>query len=109
MPCVSDASAAVVKDAVPPLMGDVPMMVEPSTNRTLPVAAVGDSLAVKVTGWPGAEGFGEEARVMLVAVRLTMVNVKTGDVLMEYVGVSVVIHCDGVGADGERIVLWEKG
>ena len=63
-------------------MGDVPMMVEPSTNRTLPVAAAGDSRAVKVTAWPGAEGFGEEVRVMLVAVRLTMVNVKTADVLI---------------------------
>ena len=59
------------------------MTVVPSTNSTLPVAADGVSLAVKVTAWPGAEGFGEEVRVMLVAVRLTMVNVKGADVLIE--------------------------
>ena len=58
------------------------MTVVPSTKRTLPVAAAGDSLAVKVTDWPAAEGFGVDVRVMLVAVRLTMVNVKGAEVLI---------------------------
>ena len=83
IPCEPAVSAEAVKDAVPLLIGAVPMTVVPSTNRTLPVAAAGDSFAVKVTAWLAAEGFGEDVRVMLVGVRLTIVKFNTADVLIE--------------------------
>ena len=39
-------------------------------NCTVPVAVLGDTEAVKVTGWPTVEGLYEEASVAVVAIWL---------------------------------------
>jgi hypothetical protein len=45
-----------------------PRLAEPSTNRTLPVADAGDTVAVNVTLWPAFDGFADELSVVVVAV-----------------------------------------
>src|SRR5260370_15311637 len=55
-------SEDVVAVATPPVNVDVPNVVAPLVNVTVPVTPVG-RVAVKVTDWPGVEGFGEETRV----------------------------------------------
>jgi hypothetical protein len=45
------------------------------------VAELGDTRTVNVTAWPTVEGFGEELSLTLVATFLTMVCLKTADVL----------------------------
>ena len=44
----------------------VPSVAEPSLNVTLPVAADGVTVAVKITLWPGADGLTEDLKVMEV-------------------------------------------
>jgi hypothetical protein len=63
------ASAEVVSVACAlPFREPVPNVVVPSMNVTVPVGApepeVGATVAVKVTGWPGAAGFVDEASVV---------------------------------------------
>ena len=60
-------------DAVagPPVSGDVPSVVAPLVNVTVPVTPVG-SVAVKVTDWPGVEGFVEETRVTIGVALVTV-------------------------------------
>ena len=55
-------SEDVVVAATPPVSADVPKAVAPLVNVTVPVTPVG-SVAVKVTDWPGVDGFVEETRV----------------------------------------------
>ena len=55
-------SEDVVAVAAPPVSVDVPNVVAALVNVTVPVTPVG-SVAVKVTDWPGVEGFAEETRV----------------------------------------------
>lgn len=55
-------SEEVVIAATPFVSVDVPSVVAPLVNVTVPVAAAG-SVAVKVTDWPGVDGFTEETRV----------------------------------------------
>ena len=52
----------VVTVAAPPVSADVPNVVAPLVNVTVPVTPV-VSVAVKVTDWPGVDGFVEETRV----------------------------------------------
>ena len=52
----------VISVAIPPTTGDVPRVVEPVTNVTVPVALLGN-VSVRVTGLPGSDGFGEETSV----------------------------------------------
>jgi hypothetical protein len=63
-------SEDVVAVATPPANVDVPKAVVPLVNVTVPVTPVG-SVAVKVTGWPGVEGFVEEVRETAGVVLLT--------------------------------------
>lgn len=49
----------------------VPKMVVPSRNVIKPVAPVG-TVAEKVTGWLGEDGFTEEPSVMVIAVFATV-------------------------------------
>jgi hypothetical protein len=58
----------------------VPRVVLPSRNVTVPVAADGVTVAVKVTEEPYVDGFAEEVRVT-VEVALSTVCVNVGDVL----------------------------
>ncbi len=55
--------------AVPEDRGAEPIMVvvppEVSTNCTVPVAKLGDTLAVNITDWLGVEGFGDEKIVVV--------------------------------------------
>jgi len=61
-------SAAVESVAVPPLSVAVPREVAPSKNCTLPVAAAGDTVAVKVTDCPDVDGFPEDTTAVVVGV-----------------------------------------
>ena len=51
-----------MKVAIPPTRDDVPKVVEPFVNVTVPVALLG-KVSVSVTGLPGSDGLGEEASV----------------------------------------------
>jgi hypothetical protein len=59
------AKVDVLYVASPLLSVPVPRVVLPSLNVTVPVAADGVTVAVKVTGEPYVDGFAEEAKVTL--------------------------------------------
>jgi hypothetical protein len=66
---VPTGNFVVVKTAFPPLKFDVPKIVVPFLNVTLPVAPPGApelTVAVNVTAWPDVEGFGLELKVVVV-------------------------------------------
>ncbi len=72
----------VVVAATPPVSVDVPNVVAPLVNVTVPVTPVG-SVAVKVTDWPGVEGFNEETRVTTgVVLATTWVSVPVAELLL---------------------------
>ena len=74
-------SEDVVADATPPVSADVPKAVAPLVNVTVPVTPVG-SVAVKVTDWPGVEGFAEETRITIgVVLATTWVSVPVAELL----------------------------
>src|SRR5260370_42475534 len=70
MGLLPSGSKDVVAVAIPPVSVDVPNVVAPLVNVTVPVTPVG-SVAVKVTDWPGVEGFTEETRVTAGVVLAT--------------------------------------
>jgi hypothetical protein len=75
-------SEDVVTVAAPPASVDVPNAVAPLVNVTVPVTPVG-SVAVKVTDWPGVEGFNEETRVTTgVVLATTWVSVAVAELLL---------------------------
>ena len=57
-----DGGSAVVQSA------RCPRSVDPSSNVTLPVAPEGLTVAVRVTVWPSAAGFGEAVKLVVVDV-----------------------------------------
>jgi len=65
----------VTKVARPPLSLAVPKAVVPSRNVTVPVAAVGVTVAIKVTGCPKEDGLGEAERLVVVPVVVAPVPV----------------------------------
>jgi hypothetical protein len=74
-------SEDVVAVAAPPVSVDVPNAVVPLVNVTVPVTPVG-SVAVKVTDWPGVEGFTEETKVTTgVALAMVWVSVPVAELL----------------------------
>ena len=78
------ASADVVNVATPPLSVPVPIGLPPSRNVTVPVGvpvpgATGDTVAVKVTDWPEAEGFCDEVTVVVEFVLLTTCGFPVSD------------------------------
>jgi hypothetical protein len=75
---VREESAGSV--ATPPVSGALPNTVAPSRNCTLPVAAPGETFAVKVTGCPNFDGFDEEL-TLVVEITLATVCVNTAEVL----------------------------
>jgi hypothetical protein len=75
-------NAVVVNGAVAPLSGTDPRKVPPSKNCTVPVAAAGDTVAVKVTACPYVDGFADDASTVLVLINEGFtVCVRTEDVL----------------------------
>ena len=56
-------NVAVPADSVP-----LPSVVEPSLNVTVPVAVLGDTVAVSVIDWPNVEGFADDESVVVVLV-----------------------------------------
>ncbi len=70
MGSLPSGSEDVVAVAVPPVSVDVPNVAAPLVNVTVPVTPAG-SVAVKVTDWPGVEGFVEETRETVGVVLLT--------------------------------------
>lgn len=66
------ASADVLYLATPPLIAPVPNVVLPSLNVTVPVAAMGVNVAVKVTDEPCADGFADEASATLELALFTV-------------------------------------
>jgi hypothetical protein len=79
--CDPSASVEVLKVAIPLLRVPVPNVVLPSLKVTVPVAAEGETVAVKVTETPAADGFDDEVRVTVV-VALFTVWVSAEDVLV---------------------------
>ena len=76
MLCEPMASVEVVKVAVPPVSVPLPSAVVPSMKFTLPVAVpapgpLAETVAVKVTDCPNAEGLSEETTFVVVASLLT--------------------------------------
>lgn len=61
--CDPAASADVLYVVFPPLSVPVPRVVVPSLNVTVPVAAEGVTVAVRVTEFPYVDGFDEDATV----------------------------------------------
>jgi hypothetical protein len=55
------ANADVLRVALPLLSEPVPIVVPPSLNVIVPVAAVGVTVAVNVTAMPDIDGFAEDA------------------------------------------------
>jgi hypothetical protein len=75
-------SEDVVAVATPPVSVDVPNVVAPLVNVTVPVTPLG-SVAVKVTDCPGVEGFTEETRVTTgVVLATTWVSVAVAELLL---------------------------
>jgi hypothetical protein len=70
-------------------MFPVPRTVVPSRNVTKPVAPA-CTVAEKVTGWLGEDGFAEEANVTVIAVFATVTGVG-GDVIVPFVNVSTAV------------------
>jgi hypothetical protein len=66
--CEPTASVEILKVVLPLLRVPVPSVVDPSLNVTIPVAAVGDNVAVNVTEVPYPEGFTDEVSVVVVLV-----------------------------------------
>ena len=74
-------SEDVVVVAIPPVSVDVPNVVAPLANVTVPVTPLG-RVAVKVTDWPGVEGFTEETRFTTgVALATVWVSVAVAELL----------------------------
>ena len=61
--CEPVKSVEIANVAFPPLIVPVPSVVLPSLKVTVPVAAVGESVAVNVTELPYVDGFNEEVSV----------------------------------------------
>jgi hypothetical protein len=66
------ASVEVLKVVFPLLSVPVPSVVLPSLNVTMPVAVAGVTVAVKVTDVPNADGFADEAKVVVEFVLFTV-------------------------------------
>ena len=80
----------MVKVATPAaLIVPVPKMVVPSRNVTKPVAPA-CTVAEKFTGWPGADGFAEEASVTVTGAFATVTWVG-GDVIVPFVNESTAV------------------
>ena len=73
--CEPGARLTGVRVAVPPDNVPVPSVVDPSLNVTVPVALLGETAAVNVTGWPNTEGLTDEETVVLVLARKVTVSV----------------------------------
>ena len=65
-------SVEVVNVATPPLRFPVPKVTPLSWNVTGPVAAEGETAAVRVTPWPYTAGFSDEVRTVFVLILLTV-------------------------------------
>jgi hypothetical protein len=70
--CEPTAKLEVDNCAVPPLRVAVPRELEPSKNCTVPVAAEGETVPVRVTLCPYVEGFGLEDIEMVVLAWFTV-------------------------------------
>jgi hypothetical protein len=60
----------------------LPRLVAPSLNWTVPVAALGETVAVNVTDWPNTEGLADELTVVVVGVSTTRVAAVVGLVML---------------------------
>ena len=72
----------VVYVALPPLRVPVPSTVDPSVNVTVPVAVMGDTVAVNVTDWPYVEVLLLELDVNVVVVAIVTLNVVVMEVVL---------------------------
>jgi hypothetical protein len=62
MRSLPSGSVEVIRVATPLLTGEVPSVVAPVLNITVPVTLFG-SVSVRVTALPGSDGLGEEVSV----------------------------------------------
>jgi hypothetical protein len=79
--CDPAASVEIPNVAFPLLIVPVPSVVLPSLKVTVPVAAEGETVAVKVTEEPNVDGFADEASVTVVLALFT-VWVRVDEVLV---------------------------
>ena len=56
-------SVEVIRAATPLVTAEVPSVVDPVVNVTVPVTLPGSRVSVRVTGLPGSDGLGEEVSV----------------------------------------------
>jgi hypothetical protein len=57
-----------VSVATPEITGLDPRLVEPFMNATVPVAAEGVTVAVRVTVWPCCDGFSDDVRTVVLGL-----------------------------------------
>jgi len=96
------ASVEMLNVVFPALIAPVPRVVLPSVNVTVPVAVAGVIVAVNFTDEPYAEGFADEASVM-VGLALFTIWVSTEDVLPLYFVLppyEAVIECEPAASFG---------
>jgi hypothetical protein len=63
MTSLPSGSDELVRVATPPVTVEVPSVVEPLVNVTVPVALLGSMVSVKVTALPGRDGLTDEVSV----------------------------------------------
>src|SRR6266446_5714254 len=101
MECAPTAREAVVSVAMPEESSvPVPRLVAPSRNVTVPVGMPAGELtvAVKVTGWPKADGFAEDTRAVVVA----------GLITVNLAALEVALPADLLNTVRYRLPCWEE-
>lgn len=77
-----DVLKLVLSVALPLLKLAVPRTVVPSLKVTVPVAAVGVTVAVKAVDWPTPDGFTDEVKAVVVDVEVETVTETALEVLV---------------------------
>lgn len=80
MLCEPRLTLLIAKDATPVFNVTVPSAVLPSVNVTVPAGERPVTVAVRVTGLPSLDGFGDIPKVVVVAASVT-VSVNVADAL----------------------------
>src|ERR1044071_9603075 len=70
--CLPTVRLEIDSVATPAVTGAVPSEVAPSKNSTVPVAAFGDTVAVRFTLEPQSDGFTSDVRLVVVVLRSTV-------------------------------------
>jgi len=105
---VPKASEDVVKVACPPVNVSVARVAAAFFKMTVPVGVpvnCGDTVTVKVTGCPGAEGFAEETTVEVVVALVAEPDNAMVCELPPALSMMVIVALSAVGVDGVKTTL----